>query len=114
MSDPPLTPDASTLAADLFEQHVDPVAAALARQFPGADPQLISDAAVKAVLDLARDASRYDSRRGSLQAFLRGAARRNLRKRLRSDERRRRCEQEKMIGPVTEGPSAGRSLLEAM
>src|SRR5262249_52975602 len=49
-----------------------------------------------------------------LQAFLRGAARRNLRKRLRSDERRRRCEQEKMIGPVTEGPSAGRSLLEAM
>jgi RNA polymerase sigma-70 factor (ECF subfamily) len=114
MSEPALPSDSRTCAADLFELHHRVVAGALSRRFPGADPQLISDALVEAVLQLSADLSRYDPARGPVRAFLIGAARRLLLTRLRSERRRREREQKKAIDPVTAEAAAARSPLEQL
>jgi len=114
MSEPPLTPDARTLAADLFERFNVSIVEALARRHPKVDPQLLSDAFVWAVLQLSQDFGRYDPGRGSLRHFLTGAAQRVLRDMLRAELRRRRREKEKASGAVTAEASAARSFLEEL
>jgi RNA polymerase sigma factor (sigma-70 family) len=114
MSESPLNPDTRVLAADLFEQFSDTVCRALARAFPGTDPQQVCDAVVRAIFQVSGNFSRYDARRGSLKTFLFAAARRILRHRLRADDLRRQREQKKMGDAVTGTGSAHRSPLEAL
>jgi hypothetical protein len=90
-----LTPDARTRAADLDQAHACAVTARLARRFPGTDPQLLSDATIRAILQLSARPERYHPHDGSLRAFLTGAARRLLATSLRADRRRRRREEKK-------------------
>src|SRR5947209_7215125 len=101
MDDLPLTPAARTLAADLYERFAVALTGRLARRYPLADPQQIADAVVRAVLYLARDFQRYDSRRGSLPGLLLAIARRLLEKSRLADERRLQREEEKARNPVT-------------
>jgi DNA-directed RNA polymerase specialized sigma24 family protein len=114
MSDSPLTHDARTVAADLFERFASLVVNRLARAFPGTDGQILCDACVQAILEISRDPARYQQERGSLRSFLLGAARRRLGTFLRSDRRRRQREQEKAIDPVTAEAPAERSSLEQL
>jgi DNA-directed RNA polymerase specialized sigma24 family protein len=114
MAEQPLSPDARTLAADLFEQHAANVAARLAARCPAVDPQLIADAVVRAILDVSAVPRRHDAGRGSLRTFLTGAASRALRDTLRSQRRRQRRYQKKAIDPVTATASAARSLLDEL
>src|SRR5262245_12978929 len=104
MSQPIPPPDARTRAADLYVQHARPLGRLLARDFPNTDPQLIADAAVDAVLDLARNPDRFDPDRGSVRGWLFGAARRVLAKLIRGEQRRRRREREKSNTAVTDSP----------
>jgi RNA polymerase sigma-70 factor (ECF subfamily) len=114
MPEVPLTPDARTRAADLFEAHADALACRLALRFPGADPQAVSDAVVRAVLLVSTRFERYDPGQGSLRSFLYGFARRILAGLLRSEERRRRHEQKKAIDPVTAEAAGGQSIPEEL
>jgi RNA polymerase sigma factor (sigma-70 family) len=114
MNDPPLTPEARTLAADLFQSHAPRVIARLTRAFPGAPKEAVYDCFVQALLQISRKPQRFDPARASWPAFLFGAARRVLGKHLRAEQRRRQREQKKTDWRVTEGTSAGRSLLEAL
>ncbi len=114
MGDEPLTPDARSLAADLFVDHAKPITARLAARFPGIDPQTISDAVIQAILELSSHFDCYDSQHGSLASFLSGAARRILGTILRTERRRRRREQKKAIDPVTAQAPAARSILEVL
>lgn len=114
MGEEQLTPDARTLAADLYAAHAEAVAARLARRFPDSDPQAVSDAVVQAVLELSARFDRYDPERGSLKALLTGAAVRVLQTIRRSEWRRRRREQKKAIDPVTPAAPVARSLLDEL
>jgi DNA-directed RNA polymerase specialized sigma24 family protein len=114
MNEQPLTPDARTLAADLFEQFAEPLLSRLARAFPGTDPQRVADAVVTAILFLSRNFQRYQRRRASLTTLLLVIARRKLLKLLRADTRRAAREQEKARGSVTTEASAGQSLLDRL
>jgi DNA-directed RNA polymerase specialized sigma24 family protein len=110
MSEEPLTSDARTRAAHLFEAHADAINRRLAARFPGTDPQLISDAVVWAVLRVCVRFERYDPARGSLRAYLFGFARRRLAALLLAEHRRRRREQKKSIDPVTAVAPCGQSI----
>ena len=114
MDRPPLTPDARTLAADLFERYATPVVGRLTRAFPAADPATVCDAFVQAVLEISQDFGRYDPAQASLENFLARATRRTLGNLLRSERRRREREQKKMSGAVTAEASADRSVLERL
>ena len=114
MDRPPLTPDARTLAADLFERYATPVLGRLTRAFPAADPATVCDAFVQAVLEISQDFGRYDPAQASLENFLARATRRTLGNLLRSERRRREREQKKMSGAVTAEASADRSVLERL
>jgi RNA polymerase sigma factor (sigma-70 family) len=114
MAEQPLTPDARTFAADLFEEHAAAVVAGLSARHPTVDPQVIADAVVRAILDISAAPERLDARRGSLRSLLTGAARRALRDALRSQRRRQRREQKKAIDPVTAAASAARSPLDKL
>jgi len=114
MGERPLTPDARSRAADLFETHAEAVARRLGARFPGADPQKVSDAVVRAILDLSEHPERHDAARAPLEAFLTGAAARVLRTLLRGDRRRRAREEKKAIDPVTAFVPAARSQLDEL
>jgi len=75
MAEPTLSPDARTLAADLFEQWHRPVLALLAARYPLVDRDLLHDAFVQALLELAARPDRLDLARGPWRALLFGAAR---------------------------------------
>ncbi|MCI0465060.1 MAG: sigma-70 family RNA polymerase sigma factor [Gemmataceae bacterium] len=114
MTEQPLTPDARTRAADLYQAQARAVTSRLARRFSGTDPQLISDAVVQAILQLSAHPERYHPQRGSLRAFLTGAARRILATLLRSARRRHQREGKKASDPVTTAASAARNPLEEL
>jgi DNA-directed RNA polymerase specialized sigma24 family protein len=109
-----LTPDARTLAADLYAEHAAAIASRLASASPATDPQTISDAVVRAVVWVAEHVERHDPRRGSMAAFLTGVARRALTRLLRGDSRRRKREQKKAVDPVTAVAPAGQSFLDEL
>jgi RNA polymerase sigma factor (sigma-70 family) len=90
------------------------IARRLASRFPGIDPQLISDAAVRAVMWTSAHFERYDPGRGSLSGFLTAVARRILSTRLRSEQRRKEREGKKAIDPVTAAAPAAKSPLDEL
>jgi RNA polymerase sigma-70 factor (ECF subfamily) len=114
MAEEPLTSDARTRAADLYAAHAEHIAGRLAAHHPGADPQMVSDAAVRAILLFTGKFERYDPQRGSPRSYLFGFARRVLAGLLRSERRRRRREKEKAIDPVTTFFPCGQPVLEAL
>jgi DNA-directed RNA polymerase specialized sigma24 family protein len=114
MADAPLTPDARTRAADLFEAHADRLGSRLAARFPGTDPQRVADAVVTAVLYLSRHYERFAPKGRPLEGLLFCIARRRLQTFFRSEARRRRHEQKKFQGPVTGTARAANSLVESL
>jgi hypothetical protein len=114
MKDLPLTPDARTLAADLFQSHAPGIVARLTRAFPGAPKEAVYDCFVQALLQVSRKPQRFDPTRASWPTFLFAAARRLLGRHVRAEQRRRQHEQKKIDLDVTGGTSAARSLLEAL
>jgi RNA polymerase sigma-70 factor (ECF subfamily) len=114
MGEEPLTSDARTRAAELYEAYAERIARRLAARLPGTDPQAISDAVVWAVMRASVRFDRFDPARGSLRAYLFGFARRRLAALLLSDQRRRRREQKKSIDPVTAEAPCGQSILDEL
>jgi hypothetical protein len=114
MDDLPLSPDARTLAADLYERFARPVSGRLSRRYPGVDSQRIADAIVRAILFLSQRFERYQDRRASLITFLLVIASRFLGKSLLAEHRRTAREREKALDPVTNKSSAGQSLLDRL
>jgi DNA-directed RNA polymerase specialized sigma24 family protein len=110
-----LTTDERTLAANLFEAHAEEVVACLERSSPSVDPEVVHDAFVLALLELAQDPAKFDADRGaSVGNFLYGAALRRLGTLLRSGVRRRRRDKEKSEILVAQRPSAARSILDLL
>jgi hypothetical protein len=113
MAEPKLSPDARTLAADLFAECHEPVLARLTNRYPFIDRDLLHDAFVQALLELCMRPGRFDPARGAWQALLLGAARRALRPLVRSDQRRRLREKKRTACVADEAPAA-RSLLDEL
>jgi hypothetical protein len=114
VAEEPLTPDARTRAADLYQAHAEAIANHLAFQFPGADPQTISDAVVRAILQLSARPERHNPQRASLETFLTGAAGRILTTLQRAEHRRRQREQKKRRDVVTADASAARGVVDEL
>jgi DNA-directed RNA polymerase specialized sigma24 family protein len=114
MNDPPLTPDARTLAADLFQAHAPRLVTRLTRAFPGTSQEAVYDCFVQALLQLSRKPECFDPSRASWAGFLYGAARRLLGRHLRAEQRRGQREQRNFEWYVTKGTPAARSLLEVL
>jgi hypothetical protein len=106
MTEPRLSPDARTLAADLFAECHGPVLARLAGRYPFLDRDLLHDAFVLALLDLCACPGRFDPARGAWRALLAGAARRALRPLVRSDRRRRLREEKRALRVAGEAVAA--------
>ena len=106
MSDTPLTADARTRAADLFERYAGGVRDWLLVRYPGADPDAVDEAVVQAVLRLADDPPG-----ASPELALRNHAKDRLRTHFRSEHRRKAREEEYADAQVTlngtGGPSPG-------
>jgi hypothetical protein len=114
VAEEPLTPDARTRAADLYQAYAEAIANHLAFRFPAADPQTISDAVVRAVLQLSARPERHNPQRASLETFLTGAASRVLTALQRAEHRRRQREQKKARDVVTADASAARCILDEL
>ena len=65
--------DPGTVAADLFEAHRVAVLRRVVRSFPAADPDLVYDAFVDAMLQVADGTAQFDPARGTIADFLLGA-----------------------------------------
>jgi DNA-directed RNA polymerase specialized sigma24 family protein len=102
----PLTAPATTRAAVLFERFAASIANRLEHEFPWADPDLVSEAAVEAILEAAHDDSAFDPHRGSYESFLYWLAREHVRTALRSEKRRKAREEKKAAATVTQADSA--------
>jgi hypothetical protein len=111
-SEPP--PNWPTLATDWFVAHAEQFSAALARAYPDVDSELLHDAQIKALLDIASKPEAFDPERGTLLDFLIGAARRALRDLRRSDASRRRREEEKGKRHVAAEAAAARDILDGL
>jgi hypothetical protein len=79
-----------TASEALAVRYLPLVTHALTRSFPWVEPELRSDAAGGALLDLVSRPDRYDPARGGLGAFLRMAARRDLLNLIQREKRARR------------------------
>jgi hypothetical protein len=108
-----LSPDARTLAADLFAECHEAVLVHLAARYPFVDRDLLHDAFVQALLELCACPGRFDAARGAWRALLLGAARRALRPLVRSD-RRRRLREEKRAVRVAGAAAAARYPLDEL
>lgn len=98
----PLSDDARTWVAELYNQFAEPMAQRLRRRYYGADPDLVSDAVIEAIM--AATPGTVD-----LVRFLYTFARQRLRIVLRGDTRRRRREEKYSNGRVTDGRTIGPS-----
>lgn len=115
MAEPELTTDERTRAADFFEAHHDEVVARLVRNHKSVDREILYDAFVRAVLEIARSPGKFDQGRGTpLADFLYGAAGQYLRTMLRSDARRQRRDEEKGNALVVERESAARPIVDTV
>lgn len=115
MPDSQLTTDERTRAADLFEAHHDEVVSRLVRNHTSVDREILHDAFIAALLELAKNPEKFDRGHGTpLVDFLYGAAGQYLRTMRRSDVRRRRREEEKGKSVVAEKESAARSILDSI
>jgi hypothetical protein len=106
--------DQRTLAADLFEKYREQVVGRLKAAYPKADMDQRHDAFVQALLELVRKSDQLDPSRGDWLKFLTGAARRILRKRVGSDDSRRRREWERGKDVVAEQESAAREIVDVL
>jgi hypothetical protein len=111
--EPQLTADERTRAADLFEAHGEEVVARLMRSNPFVDPEMLHDAFVMALLEIAKSPEKFDSQRGTpIASFLCGAAQQYLGTLRRSDTRRQLRDRKKGETLVAERQSAARSVLD--
>lgn len=78
-----------TAPVDLFECHAASLTRQLAARFPTTDPDLIHDAVVTALLDVAEHPERYDSSRRSFGGYLHMVAQGDLLNLLEKQRRRR-------------------------
>src|SRR3954447_11325151 len=83
----PLTSDERTRAADLFEAHAGALHHLVAARFPGADPHLVSEAVVWALMRVSRRFERYDPAQGPLHTYLFRFAHRRLAALLLAEQR---------------------------
>jgi hypothetical protein len=107
-------PDWRTCAADWYVAYREPVLGALTKAFPDTEPDLLYDAFVQGMLEIAMKPDAIDPERGTILNLLIGAARRALTTPLRSDTSRRRREQEKGLRLVAERTAAARDIVDRL
>ena|SRR5687768_18033463 len=78
----------ATAPSDLASRCLEPLLTSLARRFPDVDDQLLGDVAIDLILKVAKEPTQYDPDRGSLSAYLRMAARRDVQNALQRERRR--------------------------
>jgi hypothetical protein len=113
MSPPPLSDDESVRAGQLFLHHEQVVSRVRSRT-PSADIADIHDGFVKVVMLIAKEPARFDPGRGDLVNFLVAKTESRLRDVWRSNESRRRREQEKDAMVVAERQSATRKMVDVL
>jgi RNA polymerase sigma factor (sigma-70 family) len=112
MAQSELTTDERTRAADFFEAHYEEVVSRLVGNHRSVDRDILYDAFVRALIEIAKAPEKFDGSRGtSFAAFLYGAAVQHLRTMLRSDNRRQRRDEEKGKLLVAEKQSAARPIV---
>ena len=102
----PLNDDARTRVAELYEHHAVTVTDRLLARYPSADPHLVADAVVEALLRVA-DSGEHSAPNGHLR--ITRVARDRLRSKFRSDNRRKGREKNYATDGVTEQGSGGPS-----
>lgn len=96
-----------TASADLFTCHARSLTRQLVARFPSTDPDLIHDALVTALLDVAERPERFDPGRRSFSGYLHMVARADL---LNLLEKLRRRRDHEMVGDPVELEAAGRNI----
>lgn len=78
----------ATAPSDLANLYLEPLLTSLSRRFPDVDDQLLGDVAIELILKLGREPEKYDPDRGTLSAYLRMAARRDMQNAFQTERRR--------------------------